>query len=96
MRASAAAALATVGTFDGAAVDLILPPGKEFASRILQDRRSDVVSVLQDMFGVSPTIKTTVREGAVVEAESDEPAPTPEAAEALLKAQFGAEVVEED
>ena len=96
MIAGANAALATVGTFDGDVVDLVLPPGKDFAARKLQEKQTEVVSVLEDMFGITPKIKTTVREGAVVEAESDEPPPTPEAAEALLKAQFGAEVVEEE
>jgi DNA polymerase-3 subunit gamma/tau len=96
MIAGANAALATVGTFDGQVVDLILPPGKDFAAKKLQEKQTEVVSVLQDLFGITPKIKTTVREGAVVEAEPDEPPPTPEAAEALLRAQFGAEVVEED
>jgi hypothetical protein len=55
-----------------------------------------VASVLEELFGISPTLRCTVREGAALEADPDEPAPSPEAAEALLKAQFGAEVVEEE
>jgi hypothetical protein len=45
---------------------------------------------------VAPTVTCTVREGSAIDLTDDEPPPSPEAAEALLKTQFGAELVEED
>jgi DNA polymerase III subunit gamma/tau len=96
MIAYANAQLATVGSFDGSTVELILPPAKDFAARKLEEKQREVASVLEELFGISPTLRCTVREGAAIEADPDEPTPSPEAAEALLKAQFGAEVVEEE
>jgi hypothetical protein len=96
MIASANAQLATVGAFDGRTLELVLPPGREFAARKLEEKHQEVGSVLQELFGISPTIRCSVREGTVLEPDADEPPASPEAAEALLRAQFGAEVVEED
>ena len=61
---------------------------------VVEERSKDLVEVLDELFGVSPKVRATVREGTVL-VEDDEPPPTPEAAEELLKAQFGAEVVDE-
>jgi DNA polymerase-3 subunit gamma/tau len=96
MIAFANAQLATVGAFDGTTLELILPPAKDFAARKLEEKQREVASVLEELFGISPALRCTVREGTAIEADPDEPAPSPEAAEALLKSQFGAEVVEEE
>jgi hypothetical protein len=48
------------------------------------------------MFGISPAIRCTVREGAgSAESVEEEPPSSPEAAEELLRTQFGAEVLDE-
>ena len=96
MIAYANAQLATVGSFDGTTLELILPPAKDFAARKLEEKQREVAVVLEELFGISPALRCTVREGAAIEEDPDEPAPSPEAAEALLRAQFGAEVVEEE
>ena len=89
------AQVATVGSFDGGALELIFPPGREFGARKIEQKQEDLRDVLTELFGISPTIRCTVREGTVPEPESDEPPASPEAAEDLLRRQFGAEVVEE-
>ena len=90
----ASAQVATVGSFDGEQLELVFPPGREVGAAKVEERSSDLVEVLDELFGVSPKVRATVREGTVL-VEDDEPPPTPEAAEELLKAQFGAEVVDE-
>jgi DNA polymerase-3 subunit gamma/tau len=89
------AQVATVGTFDGSTLELIFPPGREFGARKIEQKQGDLREVLAELFGISPTVRCTVREGTVPEPESDEPPASPEAAEDLLRRQFGAEVVEE-
>ncbi|HET6771050.1 MAG TPA: hypothetical protein VFH75_05385, partial [Actinomycetota bacterium] len=89
------AQVATVGTFDGTTLELIFPPGREFGARKIEQKQDDLREVLQELFGVSPTIRCTVREGTIPEPESDEPPASPEAAADLLRRQFGAELVEE-
>lgn len=89
------AQVATVGTFDGSTLELVFPPGREFGARKIEQKQGDLCEVLSELFGISPTIRCTVREGTVPEPESDEPPASPEAAEDLLRRQFGAEVVEE-
>ena len=95
MIAFANAAIATVGSFDGETIELVLPPTKDFAARKLVEKQAEVRDVLQELFGISPKLRSTVREGLAIEPEAEEPPASPEAAEELLKAQFGAEVVEE-
>ncbi len=87
--------LATVGTFDGETLELIFPPGKSFAAKKVAEKKDDLVAVLQQLFGIAPKVVCTVREGLALEPDTDEPPASPEAAEELLKSQFGAEVVEE-
>jgi hypothetical protein len=89
----ASAQVATVGSFDGEQLELVFPPGREVGAAKVQERSSDLVEVLDELFGVTPKVRATVREGTVLVEE--EPPSTPEAAEELLKAQFGAEVVDE-
>ncbi len=96
MRLQATAELATVGSYDGDTMELVFPPGREFAARMVEDRSGELKEVLGELFGIKPKLRFTVRQGMTVEPEADEPPPSPEAAEALLRAQFGAEVVEEE
>jgi DNA polymerase III subunit gamma/tau len=96
MRLYASSQPATVGSFDGDTLELVFPPGREVTAAKVGELSSDLVEVLEELFGISPTVKCTVREGAAIELTEDEPAPSPEAAEALLRSQFGAELVEED
>jgi hypothetical protein len=96
MRLEATAKLATVGSYDGQTMELVFPPGRDFHAGMVQDKAGELTDVLGELYGVRPKIRCTVRQGMTVEPEADEPPPSPEAAEALLRAQFGAEVVEED
>jgi DNA polymerase III subunit gamma/tau len=92
----ASAQVATVGSFEGETIELVFPPGREVGAAKVEERSADLVEVLQELFGIAPTVRCTVRQGTAVEATDDEPPPSPEAAEALVRAQFGAEVVEEE
>ena len=96
MIAFANAASATVGSFDGQTLELVLPPAKEFMARKLEEKQQEVVSVLKELFGIAPQLRYTVRAGTALEPNTDEPPATPETAEALLRTQFGAEVVEDE
>jgi DNA polymerase III subunit gamma/tau len=96
MRLYASCQLATVGSFDGTTLELVFPPGRDVAAAKVTELSADLVEVLRELFGVAPTVTCTVREGSAIDLTDDEPPPSPEAAEALLKTQFGAELVEED
>jgi DNA polymerase-3 subunit gamma/tau len=95
MIAYANAQAATVGSFDGTTLELVLPPGGDFRARKLAEKSEELREVLLELFGISPAFRYTIRTGTVVELEAEE-TPTPEAAEELVRQQFGAEVVEED
>jgi len=95
MQLQATAELATVGSYDGTTLELVLPPGKDFAARKVEEKSLQLIAVLEELFGIRPKITCTVRQGMALEPETDEPPASAEDAEALLKAQFGAEVVEE-
>jgi len=89
------AQLATVGNYDGETMELVFPPGKDFAARNVEEKRAELVEVLEALFGIAPKLLCTVRAGMVPEPEPEsEDPPSPEAAEELVKEQFGAEVVE--
>jgi hypothetical protein len=88
------AQLATVGAYDGETLELVFPPGKEFGARKIEDKRAELVEVLEELFGITPKLRCTVRPGMVAEPEPEDPPASPEAAEALVKEQFGAEVVD--
>ncbi|HJV04190.1 MAG TPA: DNA polymerase III subunit gamma/tau [Actinomycetota bacterium] len=85
---------ATVGVFDGDTIELVFPPGKDFGARKVEEKRDELLEVLQELFGIAPNVRCTVRQGMVAEPEPDEPPASAEAAEALVREQFGAEVVE--
>ncbi|MGH2766162.1 MAG: hypothetical protein ACRDKA_09655, partial [Actinomycetota bacterium] len=84
-----------VGSYDGQTLELVFPPGREVGAAKVEERSPDLVEVLGELFGVSPKVRATVREGTVLESVDDEPPASPEAAEELLKAQFGAEIVDD-
>jgi hypothetical protein len=96
MIAYANAQAATVGTFEDDTLELVLPPGGDFRARKLEEKSDEIRDVLTELFGISPAFRYTIRAGTVLELEAEEPAPTPEAAQELVKQQFGAEVVEEE
>jgi DNA polymerase III subunit gamma/tau len=96
MIAYANAQAVTVGTLEDDTLELVLPPGGDFRARKLEEKSDEVREVLQELFGIAPRFRYTIREGTVLDLESDEPPPTPEAAEELVRQQFGAEVVEEE
>jgi DNA polymerase-3 subunit gamma/tau len=95
MRVHATAQLATVAAFDGQTLELVFPPGRQYAANMITEQAGHLVEVLQEVFGIAPALKCTVREGTVAP-EIDEPPSSPEAAEELVRSQFGAELVEED
>jgi hypothetical protein len=90
------AQVATVGEFDGSTLELVFPPGREFGARKVEEKQAELAEVLTELFGIAPKFRYSVRQGMVVEAETDEPPPTPEDAERRLREHLGAEVVEED
>ena len=96
MRLFASSQLATVGSFDGTTMELVFPPGRDVGAAKVRELSADLVEVLRELFGIAPAVTCTVREGSAIDVADDEPPPSPEAAEALLRAQFGAELVEED
>ena len=90
------AQIATVGSYDGEVLELVFPPGRAFGASKVEEKQADLREVLREVFGITPQIRCTVREGALPEPEPDgEPPATPEDAARLLREQFGAEVVEE-
>ncbi|MGH2740236.1 MAG: DNA polymerase III subunit gamma/tau [Actinomycetota bacterium] len=88
--------VATVGGFDGQTLDLVFPPGREFAAAKVEEKADELRDVLTELFGIAPAIRCSVREGTVALEDADEPPLSPQAAEELVRAQFGAEVVEQD
>lgn len=88
--------VATVGSFDGQTLNLVFPPGREFAAAKVEEKSGELRDVLMELFGIAPTIRCSVREGTVALDDAEEPPMSPQAAEELVRAQFGAEVVEQD
>ena len=87
------AQVATVGTYDGEHLELVFPPDRPFGAEKVEQKQDELKEILSELFGISPTIRCVVREGAVLEAVPDEPPSSPEAAEELLKRQLGAEEI---
>jgi hypothetical protein len=98
MQLHAVCALATVGTYEEGVLELVFPPGRNFAVQKVEEKGDELLEVLDEMFGVAPKLRCTIREGMVLEpsVEEDEPPASAEDAAALLREQFGAEVVEEE
>ncbi|HEV8572955.1 MAG TPA: DNA polymerase III subunit gamma/tau [Actinomycetota bacterium] len=98
MQLHAVCALATVGGYEEGVLELVFPPGRTFAVQKVEEKGDELREVLEEMFGVAPKLRCTVREGMVLEpsVEEEEPPASAEDAAALLREQFGAEVVEEE
>ncbi|HEV8681674.1 MAG TPA: DNA polymerase III subunit gamma/tau [Actinomycetota bacterium] len=98
MQLHAVCALATVGTYEEGVLELVFPPGRTFAVQKVEEKGDELLEVLDEMFGVAPKLRCTIREGIVLEpsVEEEEPPASAEDAAALLRDQFGAEVVEEE
>jgi DNA polymerase-3 subunit gamma/tau len=98
MQMHAVCALATVGSYEEGVLELVFPPGRTFAVQKVEEKADELREVLEEMFGVAPKLRCTVREGMVLEpsVEEDDPPASAEDAAALLREQFGAEVVEEE
>jgi DNA polymerase III subunit gamma/tau len=98
MQLHAVCQLATVGSFEEGVLELVFPPGRTFAVQKVEEKADELREVLEETFGVAPKLRCTIREGAVLEpsVEEEEPPASAEDATALLREQFGAEVVEEE
>ena len=91
------AEIATVGGYDGETLELVFPPDRPFGASKVEDKQDELAEILSEMFGIRPRIRCVVREGAAApESVLDEPPASPEAAEELLRKQFGAEVLAEE
>ena len=91
------AEIATVGAYDGETLELVFPPDRPYGASKVEDKQDELAEILSEMFGIRPRIRCVVREGsAAPEAALDEPPASPEAAEELLRKQFGAEVLAEE
>lgn len=98
MQLHAVCQLATVGSYEEGVLELIFPPGRTFAVQKVEEKAEELRQVLEEVFGVAPKLRCTVREGTTLEPsmeEEDPPASAEDAAE-LLREQFGATVVEEE
>jgi DNA polymerase III subunit gamma/tau len=97
MQLYAVSQFATVGSFEDGVLELIFPPGRTFAVQKVEEKADELREILQEVFGVTPRIRGTVREGTLVEAvDEEEPPASAEDAAAILREQLGAEVVEEE
>jgi DNA polymerase-3 subunit gamma/tau len=98
MQLHAVCQLATVGSYEDGVLELIFPPGRTFAVQKVEEKGGELAEVLEEVFGVAPKLRCTVREGAALEpsVEEEDPPASAEDAAALLRDQFGATVVEEE
>jgi DNA polymerase-3 subunit gamma/tau len=98
MQLHAVCQLATVGSYEEGILELIFPPGRTFAVQKVEEKADELREVLEEVFGVAPKLRCTVREGTALEPsmEEEDPPASAEDAAALLRDQFGATVVEEE
>jgi hypothetical protein len=98
MQLHAVCQLATVGSYEEGVLELIFPPGRTFAVQKVEEKADELREVLEEVFGVAPKLRCTVREGTALEPsmEEEDPPASAEDAAALLRDQFGATVVEEE
>jgi hypothetical protein len=98
MQLHAVSQLATVGSYEEGVLELIFPPGRTFAVQKVEEKADELRQVLEEVFGVAPKLRCTVREGTALEqsVEEEDPPASAEDAAALLREQFGATVVEEE
>jgi DNA polymerase III subunit gamma/tau len=92
---------ATVATYDGATLELALPPGKHrVAVAKVAEREEALQQALRDLFGIAPAVVCVVRESRdasdAMDVQIVDEADTPDEAEALRRVQemLGAKPVE--
>jgi DNA polymerase III subunit gamma/tau len=88
----------TAAAYDGETLELAFPPGKKFAVQKVQSKEEEFREAFGDVFGVRPRIRCVAREllvdAPLVDVEEDPPATHADAL-AKLKAEFGAEEIED-
>lgn len=86
----------TAAAYDGATLELAFPPGRKFAVQKVQSKEAELREAFADVFGVSPRIRCTARDGVpdLVVVEEDDPPVSTEDAVARLKAEFDAQLEE--
>jgi DNA polymerase III subunit gamma/tau len=83
--------VATAASFDGEVLELVFPPDRTFGVAKVEEREGELRTALQELFGISPSVRCVVREavaGSLV--EEDPPLPEEEAL-ARLRAELGAD-----
>ena len=80
-------------SFDGETLELVFPPDRKFGVTKVESKESELRTVLQELFGVSPKINCVTREVAAgAPVDEDEAPPTEEEALARVQSELGAEV----
>ncbi len=89
--------IAIPSTYDGQTLELVFPPDRPFGATKVEEREGELRQALQELFGVSPTIRCVIREpvAGIVEVEDDPPLSEEEAL-AHLSAELGATPAAED
>ncbi|HYH28104.1 MAG TPA: hypothetical protein VEA19_04905, partial [Actinomycetota bacterium] len=96
---AANAEIATVGTYEDDTLELVFPPGRQFASKNLDQKQHELREVVQQMFGIQPRFRFTVRQGTATEIvepdlEADTGPETAEEAAEKFVAELGATKVD--
>lgn len=89
--------IATPVGFDGQTLELAFPPDRRFGVKKLEDKMDDLRAALQELFGISPQVRSVVRDAvaATVEIPDDEEPPSEEEALRRLREGLGAELAPE-
>ena len=96
---AANAEIATVGSYEDDTLELVFPPGRQFASKNLDQKQQELREVVQQMFGIQPRFRFTVRQGTAAESlepdlEADAGPETAEEAAEKFVSQLGATKVD--
>ncbi len=84
--------VATPVAFDGQTLELAFPPDRKFGVIKVEERESELRDALQELFGVTPTVRCVVREPVAATGDPDDDPPlTEEEALAKIQAELGAE-----
>jgi len=90
--------IATPAAFDGQVLELVFPPDRRFGVAKVEERVEELRQALQELFGISPTVRCVVREPAAggPDPVEEEPPLSEEEALARLTAELGATPAGED
>ena len=90
--------IATPAAFDGTTLELVFPPDRRFGVTKVEEREDELRHALQELFGISPTVRCVVREPVAGPPDpvEDEPPLSEEEALARLATELGARPVTED